>query len=67
MSTFSNGAQSVSTNSTQQFLSKNGLEFGSEADWNLKCNANMTITTVGTFTTNSGGNYKVTAPKIDLN
>lgn len=75
MSTFSNGAQSVSTNSTQRFLSKDGLEFGSEADWNLKCNANMTITTVGTlgintgstFTTTSSGNYKVTAPKIDLN
>jgi hypothetical protein len=57
LSTFSNGAQSVSTNSTQQFLSKDGLEFGSQADWNLKCNANLTITTVGNFTIETDGNY----------
>jgi hypothetical protein len=57
MSTFSNGAQSVSTNSTQRFLSKDGLEFGSEADWNLKCNANMTITTVGNFNIEVGGSF----------
>ena len=56
-SMFSNGAQSVSTNSTQQFLSKNGLEFGSEADWNLKCNANMSITTVGNFAIETGGSF----------
>ncbi|ATV46203.1 hypothetical protein [Lake Baikal phage Baikal-20-5m-C28] len=55
-SVFSNGAQQVSTNSTQRFLSKDGLEFGSENDWNLKCNANMTITVAGNLTTTVSGN-----------
>lgn len=67
MSTFSNGAQSVSTNSTQQFLSKNGLDFGSQSNWTLSCNANLVINTAGTLNINSGGNFKVSAPKIDLN
>jgi hypothetical protein len=64
---FSNGAQSISTNSSQRFLSKRGLEFGSQADWNLKCNANLTITTAGNFTIDSTGNFAVTASRIDLN
>jgi hypothetical protein len=67
LSIFSNGAQSMSTNSTQQFLSKDGLEFGSQSDWNLKCNANMTIETVGTLGIQAGGNFTAVAPRIDLN
>lgn len=59
LSTFSNGAQSISTNSTQQFLSKDGLSFGSQSDWELKCNANLTITTVGNFTVNTSANATV--------
>lgn len=61
-SMFSNGAQQISSNNTQRFLSKEGLEFGSQADWNLKCNANLTITTTGKFTVNSGGITDINAP-----
>lgn len=67
LSIFSNGAQSISTNSSQQLLSKDGLEFGSQSNWNLKCNANMTIETVGTIGIQAGGNFTVSAPRIDLN
>lgn len=74
-SVFSNGAQQVSTNSTQRFLSKDGLEFGSQNDWNLKCNANMTITVVGDLTTTVSGKLtdavtgavKITGSTINLN
>jgi hypothetical protein len=64
---FSNGAQAISTNASQRFLSKNGLEFGSQADWNLICNANLTITTAGNFTINTTGNLDANAARIDLN
>ena len=37
-------------------MSKDGLEFGSQNDWNLKCNANMTITVAGNLTTTVTGN-----------
>jgi len=56
---FSAGAQAISTNASQRFLSKGGLEFGSDSDWNLTCNANLTITAVG--------NFAVIASRIDLN
>lgn len=55
LTVFSNGAQSLSTNASQQFLSKSGLSFGSEADWNLNCNSNLSITVAGNFTTNANG------------
>lgn len=64
---FSNGAQAVSTNSTQQFLSKDGLDFGSQADWVLTCNSNMTINVAGRFDVNASGDFKVLAEKIELN
>jgi hypothetical protein len=66
-SMFSNGAQSTSTNSTQQFLSKDGLDFGSKADWILNCKSNMTINVDGTFNINAGPTFKVLASKIELN
>lgn len=58
---FSNGAQSVSTNASQQFLSKSGLSFGSEADWNLNCNSNLSITVAGNFTTNANGSTTISS------
>jgi hypothetical protein len=75
LSIFSNGDQNISTNASQQLLSKSGLNFNSQSNWTLKCNADMiiqvsgkqTTTTGGTLDINAGGNYKVTAPKIDLN
>lgn len=54
---FSAGAQAISTNSSQRFLSQGGLEFGSESDWNLTCNANLTITTKGNFNIETDGNF----------
>lgn len=66
-SMFSNGAQIVSTNSTQQFLSKDGLDFGSQADWVLTCKSNMTINVSGRFDINATGDFKVLAEKIELN
>jgi hypothetical protein len=66
-SMFSNGAQSVSTNSTQQFLSKDGLDFGSKSDWVLTCKANMTINVDGSFNINAGPTFKVLASKVELN
>lgn len=66
-SMFSNGAQQVSTNSTQRFLSKDGLDFGSQADWVLNCNSNMSINVAGTFNINAGPTFKVLADKVELN
>lgn len=66
-SMFSNGSQAISTNSTQQFLSKDGLDFGSQADWILTCKSNMTINVSGTFNVNAGPTFKVLADKIELN
>jgi hypothetical protein len=66
-SMFSNGAQSTSTNSTQQFLSKEGLDFGSKADWILNCKSNMTINVDGSFNINAGPTFKVLATKVELN
>lgn len=54
---FSAGAQAISTNASQRFLSKSGLEFGSDADWNLTCNSNLTITTAGNFNIETDGNF----------
>lgn len=66
-SAFSNKQQSYSTNSTQQFLSKDGLDFGSKSDWILNCKANMTINVDGTLNINAGPTFKVLATKIELN
>lgn len=66
-SMFSNGAQQVSTNSTQRFLSKDGLDFGSQADWVLNCNSNMSINVTGAFNINAGPTFKVLADKVELN
>lgn len=66
-SMFSNGAQAITTNSTQQFLSKDGLDFGSKGNWILNCKSNMTINVDGTFDINAGPTFKVLATKIELN
>lgn len=66
-SAFSNKEQSYSTNSTQQFLSKDGLDFGSKADWILNCKANMTINVDGALNINAGPTFKVLASKVELN
>jgi hypothetical protein len=66
-SMFSNGAQQISTNSTQQFLSKDGLNIGSEAATVVKCNSNMTYEVSGTFNINAGPTFQVLADKIELN
>ena len=67
LSMFSNKKQSFSTNDTQQFLSKNGLDFGSNDNWILNAKADMTINVAGSFNINAGPTFKVLATKIELN
>ena len=67
LSIFSNGAQSITTNSTAQFLSKDGLNIGSEAGAVIKCNSDMTYNVSGSLNMNAGPTFKVLAGKIELN
>lgn len=67
LSIFSNGAQSVSTNSTSQFLSKDGLTIGSKAAAILNCDADVTFNVSGSMNVNAGPTFKVLAGKVELN
>lgn len=50
LSIFSNGDQTISTNAAQTLTSKSGLDFNSQADWTLKCNAALSMTVAGAIT-----------------
>ena len=67
LSVFSNKAQSFSSNSTAQFLSKDGLSIGSESVATIKCNANMAFEVSGSMNISAGPTFKVLAGKIELN
>lgn len=81
LSIFSVGDQSISTNAAQTLTSKSGLNFNSQADWKLKCNATLSMdvsgaisvktaaamTTESTSTTmKSGSKFTVNAGSIAL-
>jgi hypothetical protein len=53
---FSNGNQTLSTNASQQILSKSGLNFDSDGAWTLRCNSNIAVNASGNITTQGQGN-----------